>query len=630
MIVNRLWILPVLAAMLMACSGPAPEEVPWPEFTGDASVENFLIVSPDLFPLNSIEVNVLESAVIVRASLLSKTGVVRSWLDSHPDDRTGVPATFWMALLKVRFRVHEYLKGSGPNEIVALTAHTTIYETEAAAQATAAILPAAHNSQWDDREAILLLFSPEYNANSHPVSLEDGEFWFTTGKSTFIYDDERQLVGDGYTLATMASKRWLPQLLTGSTSGRARSSTEKRFLLDVPSTSTSASTGRSVSVVETGPTITVAEMKDLITRLEAKAIAGGTPEYRTCVEMSYRMRDAFRHDVARNGGKPLKLHTVSISSGLPAGTVVYAHKTHARYTDPPEKATGWTEGPDAELFALNDLDDFVRGLPNIRYTRQVVTARPLPVGDYEVQPRWGWLGLELCNGYPKVFEGLEVIDLTVTQDSPHVLHEALFDPVAIGDAVGADGSNGVLGPNAFSLNGATTTITSLNWENNAVTLGASPTSTLADYAFDFIDVTGTTTLSLSSDNASTTPLTWTVPDKPWADGDLLMLRIRELPPPNPVTVTLTPRPQGSRTFFNVTVSWDDPQTCDGRYFVYVGTERSVVRNMGFHEPTVSSVTSSTGWLYNDVPDFWAVVRCDPSDYGASREVGRVSLRAAVE
>ena len=97
-----------------------------------------------------------------------------------------------------------------------------------------------------------------------------------------------------------------------------------------------------------------------------------------------------------------------------------------------------------------------------------------------------------------------------------------------------------------------------------------------------------------------------------------------------MTVTLTPRPQGSTTFFNVPVSWDDPQTCDGRYFVYVGTERSLVRNMGFHASTVSSVTSSTGWLYNDVPDFWAVVRCDPSDYGASREVGRVSLRAAVE
>ena len=52
-----------------------------------------------------------------------------------------------------------------------------------------------------------------------------------------------------------------------------------------------------------------------------------------------------------------------------------------------------------------------------------------------------------------------------------------------------------------------------------------PTASLADYAIDFIDINGTTTLSLTSDNASTTALTWTVPDKPWSDGDLLMLRI---------------------------------------------------------------------------------------------------------
>ena len=102
-------------------------------------------------------------------------------------------------------------------------------------------------------------------------------------------------------------------------------------------------------------------------------------------------------------------------------------------------------------------------------------------------------------------------------------------------------------------------------------MALTPTTTLADYAIDFIDTTGTTTLSLSSDNASTTALTWTVPDKPWSDGDLLMLRIRE-PCRPPVTVTITPRPEGRFTFFDLTVSWNDPQACDGRYFAYVGTD----------------------------------------------------------
>ena len=96
--------------------------------------------------------------------------------------------------------------------------------------------------------------------------------------------------------------------------------------------------------------------------------------------------------------------------------------------------------------------------------------------------------------------------------------------MAIGTAVGADGSNGVLKPASFSLDGTTTTIKSLKWEDGEVTMALSPTTTLADYAIDFIDATGTTTLSLS-DNASTTALTWTVPDAPWSAGDLLMLRL---------------------------------------------------------------------------------------------------------
>ena len=102
----------------------------------------------------------------------------------------------------------------------------------------------------------------------------------------------------------------------------------------------------------------------------------------------------------------------------------------------------------------------------------------------------------------------------------------------------------MLEPSAFSLDGTTTTITSLKWEDGEVTLALTPTTTLASYELDFIDVTGTTTLSLTSDNASTTANTWTVPDAPWAAGDLLMLRIHEPGPAAPVTVTITPRPQG--------------------------------------------------------------------------------------
>ncbi len=50
------------------------------------------------------------------------------------------------------------------------------------------------------------------------------------------------------------------------------------------------------------------------------------------------------------------------------------------------------------------------------------------------------------------------------------LHEAFFDPVAVGTAVKADGSNGVLKPTSFTVGGTATEITSLDWANNQVVL----------------------------------------------------------------------------------------------------------------------------------------------------------------
>ena len=243
---------------------------------------------------------------------------------------------------------------------------------------------------------------------------------------------------------------------------------------------------------------------------------------------------------------------------------------------------GWFEGPDKDLVRFVNVDFTTSTADRIRFTRRAVTARPLPAGDYTVYPNWTWSGGLVCDRYPEIAHNRFALYLTVTPPE-RTVHEAFFDPVAIGTAVGADGSNGVLKPAAFSLDGTTTTISSLKWEDGEVTMALSPTTTLADYAIDFIDATGTTTLSLTSDNASTTALTWTVPDAPWSAGDLLMLRLHNPAPPPPVTVTITPRPEGGLTFFDLTVSWNDPQACDGRYFVYLGTAiyKTHIRNVGW-------------------------------------------------
>ena len=163
----------------------------------------------------------------------------------------------------------------------------------------------------------------------------------------------------------------------------------------------------------------------------------------------------------------------------------------------------------------------------MRYTRRTVTARPLPAGDYVFYPNWLPPSVLICNKDWSIGYNRTIVYLTVAAPGG-TLHEAFFDPVAIGAAVGADGSDGVLKPAAFTVGGASATITSLKWESGTVTMALNPTASLAEYAIDFIDVNGTTTLSLSFDDATQSgggALTWPVASQPWNAGDLLMLRI---------------------------------------------------------------------------------------------------------
>ena len=99
--------------------------------------------------------------------------------------------------------------------------------------------------------------------------------------------------------------------------------------------------------------------------------------------------------------------------------------------------------------------------------------------------------------------------------------------MAIGVAVGTDGTNGVLKPAAFTVGGASATITSLEWESGVVTMTLNPSASLAGHAVDLIALDGSVSLTLSFDDATQSggALTWSVANQPWNAGDLLMLRI---------------------------------------------------------------------------------------------------------
>ena len=459
--------------------------------------------------LASLEEVILESEVIARVTYLRNQGSIMS-------HRWG-----WMALLEFRFEVHEYLKGSGPDEIGAFI--VAYYGTEEHAQWARPLLAAAHDSRWDDREAIVFLNYPdELDLPSHQLGA--GQYWLANvGGGIPGYSD-------GYSVASDRSKLWLPEATqttqTGpggsATNGQSsKATTPQLFMLEAPSGASGGSGVRSASSAAAGPTISLGDMKSRITTLEAEANAGGTPEYRSCVETYYQDRRRTLESIARVGQISHRWN-FSIDSGLPAGTVV---KEFRSFVAPSPDSFGgrmWYEGPDRDFMQFKHVN-FVTstrfgGL--YEYTLQLTTARPLAAKTYTLFPNWHLS--ETCGKDWSFAYNRQILTLTVTATSTRTLHEAFFDPVDIGTAVGADSANGVLKPNAFSLDGANTTISSLKWENGAVSMTLSPTASLADYA---IDVTGATTLSLSSGNASTTPLTWTVPDKPWSDGDLLMLRI---------------------------------------------------------------------------------------------------------
>ena len=290
------------------------------------------------------------------------------------------------------------------------------------------------------------------------------------------------------------------------------------------------------------------------------------------------------------------------------------------------------------------------------YTHRLVTARPLPADTYKYYRHWR---SPYCTQDLSSIEKSTVVYLNVTAPARSV-HEAFFDPVNIGSAVGSDN----LSPAEFTADGASTTITSLKWESGIVTAELSPSASLAGHAIDFIALDGSVTTTLSFDAATQSggALTWSIPNQPWNAGDLLMLRIRpaattltpstSTPTPTPtaaptatptptpthtptttepVTVTLTPRVDGSVTYVNIAIAWTDPEPCDGEYFVGLVTSSDYVTNfLGFHpapETTSLSRELTTWWDFQSFPDRWAVVRCDPSDWSGRRQLGRVSLRA---
>ncbi|MCY4576429.1 MAG: hypothetical protein OXC55_07540 [Chloroflexi bacterium] len=398
----------------------------------------------------------------------------------------------------LRFRAIEYLKGSGPIEF------------------TVSASTANRNTAWDGREAVLFLSrQPGGGATGSSGSDASADFQFADTTSWNYYQDPlfaQSYSGElpqGYTVDSR-NPVWLPAESEAEGAGGAS---------DSGSAFITASTS---PIGGSQPVISLADLRSTIAWIEG---GEGIEGYESCIRNSVGYGRYYRDWEAYHKRPYVRYQeSLQISSGASGNTVVFDHEItgQTNYYIP------YLTGPDAGLFRVQNIDD--DSLSSNGYVEQLSTARPLPIGVYMIVAH-----LQLPYAIPCAFQpdydGLEYL-VTVTAPTG-ALHEAFFDPVAIGTTIGADASNGVIHPDEFTINSDEYEIESLVWDedDDEVVLTLDDHVSLSGYSLDFIELDGSidTTLNIADATVNQTAATWTwsLTSAPWENGDLLMLRIRE-------------------------------------------------------------------------------------------------------
>ena len=434
-------------------------------------------------------------------------------LSVEPDSmlRYGEPAPIFV----FRFQAIEYLKGSGDDEMeVRVIAKDVIYDADSPTPdadvvlRTAKAMLAQRDTRWDNREALVFLRSS------------------TVPDETSFYEFASRFPGptrlNDYAITSADNKAWLPASALSSGDAAAE-----------PGYLTYASLPESPAAV-----ISLSETEALI-EANADMLAKGKdiPGYEECV------KDMFEFDALGRISPPRQPYTIErhIPSGQPAGYRTFPRP--ARYEGSAFYGRWWTTGADADLFIFRITED-PDSNPATGYAWEEIATRPIPKGNYNVfvedQPaRWVPCGYNPAADTP----GFRDTRITVTAPAG-TLHEAFFDPVAMGGGAGADGDNGVLKPAALSLaDGTSAALRSVAWQPSAVEMRLDPHARLSGYHADFIALDGSISLRLDFDDASeigegdARRLSWPVCVRPWQAGDLLMLRISESPPGNLIGAT---------------------------------------------------------------------------------------------
>ena len=429
----------------------------------------------------SLDIYALHSDFIVLARLLS----IGSGAQTIPSEEGAHP--IYRPLVELTFEVVEYLKGNGPTTLLAEapTLLKTYLTQEEAAKAASKMAEKG-------------------------VAIDDGSISVVFLEKALHQDSSRddKIAADSTTRLTFRNIHARIDPGTGTVPA-----TGQHFLADTPSP------WRVYPHPETRRfSFSLDELQSHITKIESLLEAGkGVEGYEPCLEQRF-VSEMRRKDWEAFHGKTYSAPTISktISSGQGQGTEI-ENMTHA---DGRGHGKHWSTSPHEGLFQVHIVDSDNQG--ETGYTTSARTTRPLPNGVYQFRKIHQFYFHIPCNYVPKDDVHLQY-EVTVIPPEG-TLHEAFFDPKE------SDGAIGTLDPNSFSAKGADTTIKSLTWKDQLVTMEITPINPLEGHTMDFIALDGSVATSLSFDDATvdtdSATLTWDVENQPWQDGDQLMLRIR--------------------------------------------------------------------------------------------------------
>ena len=495
----------------------------------------------------SLEHLILDSDIVVHASLASvapRTEQVPlpDYVIEDSDIPQGkVPAPACRATVQLRFAVDEYLKGSGPEELLVEVPLNIVRNPleyfdhlRGEAQDRVAGWWSRRSPLWDEGKAVLFLkYDRYYGSDESTLTFTDGAWNESRGSDDPLRYERSwlpEVAGDFEPTPPAYVATWQRLEPGGESVPPAGDGSAPRFL---------SASGPS----REGPTPVVISLSDLRLRMaEFEAVLDrgkDIPGYLDCIARVLWSEQYERYSPPFDSSyRPDHL----MPSGLPSGTALsrFGHF----WDDPLNFGRAWLEGTDSDLFEIVLVDD--DDVASNGYFELLTAVRPLPFGMYEIEKHFEAQKDTLCrdfmpNGF--VLERSREWSIIIEPSVDGTIYEAFFDPYELTGAVGVWADPGAAQPGSLSVGNETALVRGLWWGGGAITMELDPYVPLTGYDLDIVDLDGSVRMVLpvmdALVNRDASTLTWQAPGEPWRAGDTLMLRVR---PQGPTPPTPGPRP----------------------------------------------------------------------------------------